>query len=297
MLAEIPTLMAQQTAGSTPLVDWWTLIAQVVNFLILVLLLRHFLYRRILDAMDRREKKIASHFEAAELKEQDAAAQAEALQRQNDEFEQQRDSMLTEARQQADEQRRELTGKAREQVQAQADRWREDLQRGKEAFVREMRDIAGRQVCAIARRALADLADAELERAMVGVLIRRLVELSAEHRRELTDAMANDGEDLVIVTAWELPESDRAIAVQAVRKHLAGDAEIRFETAPELTCGIELRAGGRKVSWTIESYIEGIREQLAETVDRTVAAESQRAEAEKTAADAEDGAEQESSNG
>lgn len=298
MLAEIATLLGQQAGGaeSTSLVDWWTLSAQVVNFLILVMLLRYFLYGRVVRAMDQREKKIASHFESAERKEQDAAAQTEALQREKDELEQQRESMLGEARQQADERRRELTRKAREEVRAQAGRWREDLERGKEAFLQEMRDSAGRQVCAIARQALADLADAELERAMVGVLIRRLEELSADGRRELTDAMANDGQGLVIATAWELPEADRDRAAQAVKKCLAGDAEIRFETAPELTCGIELRAGGRQVRWTIEGYIEGIRQQLAEAVDRTVAAGSQRAEAEKEAADAEAQADQESSN-
>lgn len=275
-------------AEGTPLIDWWTLFFQAVNFLILVLLLRHFLYGRIVRAMDQREKKIASHFEAAEQKAQDAAARAEALQREKDELEGQRESLLSEARRQADEQRQELTRQAREEVQAQADRWREDLQRGKEAFLREMHETAGRQVCAVARRALAELADAELERAMVGVLLRRLEELSPEGRRELTDAMAAEGKGLVVATAWELPEADRDLAAQAVKRHLAGEAEIRFEADPELTCGIELRGGGRQVSWTVESYVDGIRQQLAEAVDRTVAAESQRAEPEEKAPEAQE---------
>ena len=40
-------------------VDVFTLIAQIVNFLILVYLLKRFLYRPVLDAMDRREADIA----------------------------------------------------------------------------------------------------------------------------------------------------------------------------------------------------------------------------------------------
>ncbi len=283
-------------AEGTSLVHWPTLLAQVVNFLILVLLLRHFLYRRIVRAMDQREKKIASHFEAAEEKAQEAAARAEALQREKDDLEGQRESLLAEARRHADEQRQELTREAREEVQVQADRWREDLQRGKEAFLREMHETAGRQVCAVARRALAELADAELERAMVGVLLRRLEELSPEGRRELTDAMADEGKGLVVATAWELPEADRDLAAQAVKKHLAVEAEVGFETDPELTCGIELRGGGRRVSWTVESYVDGIRQQLAEAVDRTVAAESQRAESEEKAADAQEPPRQEPPN-
>ena len=41
------------------LIDWFTVVAQVVNFLILVWLLKRFLYKPILDAIDAREKRIA----------------------------------------------------------------------------------------------------------------------------------------------------------------------------------------------------------------------------------------------
>ncbi len=290
MLPEIPAFLAQQPGGveSTSLIDWWTLSAQVFNFLLLVVLLRVFLYGRVVRAMDQREKKIASHFEAAQQKEQDAEARVQALQREKDELEQKRQSMLSEARQQADEHRRELTRKAREEVQAQANRWYEDLERGKEAFLQEMRDSAGKGVCAIARKALADLADTELERAMVTVLIRRLEELSDDARRELTEAMADDERGLVVATAWDLPEPERDRVAQATRKYFSDDAEISFETAPELTCGIELRAGGREISWTIDGYVERMREQLGEMVDRTVAAESRRTEADKESTDLDD---------
>ena len=298
MLAEIPAMLAQQGGGaeSTSLIDWVTLIAQMANFLLLVILLRIFLYGPVVRAMDQRAKKIASHFEAADQKERDAADRADALQREKDELEQNREAMLAEARQQADARRLELTQKARQDVQVQGDRWREDLQRGKDAFLQEIRDTAAREVCAIARQALAELADAQLERSMVTVLVRRLEELPPDGRRELTDAVAGDEQGLVIATAWDLPEPDRDTAADAVRKYLTADAEIRFETAKELTCGIELRAGGRAISWTVESYIEGIREQLSQAVDRTVAAESQRADAEKAAAEEQEHAEQESSN-
>jgi len=297
MLLEIPALLAQQPsgAGSTSLIDWWTLIAQVFNFLLLVVLLRVFLYGRVVRAMDQREKKIASHFEAAQQKEQEADDRAQSLQREKDELEQKCQSMLAEARRQADEHRQELTRKAREEVQAQANRWREGLERSKDTFLQEMRDSAGKGVCAIARKALADLADVEIERAMVGVLIRRLAELSDDARRELTDAIADGGQGLVVATAWELPEPERDRASQAARKYFGDDAEVSFDTAPELTCGIKLRAGGREISWTIEGYMERMREQLAKTVDRTVAAESVRAEAEGETTGPAEQTEQESS--
>ena len=51
------------------LIDWFTVVAQVINFLILMGLLKYFLYNRILGAMDEREQHLASLRLQAEAKE------------------------------------------------------------------------------------------------------------------------------------------------------------------------------------------------------------------------------------
>lgn len=57
------------------LFDWFTVGAQVLNFLVLVWLMKRFLYKPVLDAIDAREKRIAQSLADAALK--DAAAQKE----------------------------------------------------------------------------------------------------------------------------------------------------------------------------------------------------------------------------
>lgn len=260
--------------------DWWTFIAQVFNFLILVVLLRIFLYKPVLRAMDQRRDKIASHFEAAEQKEKEAEEKSAALDGEKRKFDGERGSLLKAAKEEAGKQREELTEKARREVAELAGRWRKDLEREKSSFLEDMQRRAGDQVCAVARKVLADLADAELERRMAGVLIQRLVDLSDEDRGEFTQALAELGGDLVVATAWELPKEDQDRLTKAVHEQIAKDVEVAFETAPELACGIELRGAGREISWTIASYVEGIRDSLAEAVDEKVGLEAARAEAE-----------------
>ncbi len=48
------------------LINWFTVLAQIVNFLILVYLLKRFLYGPIIRAMQEREKKIARRLQDAE---------------------------------------------------------------------------------------------------------------------------------------------------------------------------------------------------------------------------------------
>jgi F-type H+-transporting ATPase subunit c len=50
------------------LIDWFTVGAQLLNFLILAWLLKRFLYRPILDALDAREQRIAAELADADAK-------------------------------------------------------------------------------------------------------------------------------------------------------------------------------------------------------------------------------------
>ena len=49
-------------------IDWLTVVAQIVNFLVLVYLLKRFLYGPILQAMDDRQAGIAARLQEADAK-------------------------------------------------------------------------------------------------------------------------------------------------------------------------------------------------------------------------------------
>jgi F-type H+-transporting ATPase subunit b len=248
--------------------DWaWTWIFQIINFLILVYLLKRFLYGPILRAIDRREKKIAAHFEAAQEKEQEAARKNEEVDAAKRELDERRESILAEAKAEAERTRDELTSKARAEVDEQLERWRADLERERDAFLDEIERHAGEQVCAVAKQALADLADAELERMMADVLVGRLDEMTDDDRDAFARVVRESGEPVTVATAWELPEDDRGKLAAAVADKLVKDVEVRFETAPEIACGIELRAAGREISWTVGGYVTAVRDALAAMID------------------------------
>ncbi len=280
LIAQATQAATQPAAGAAPITSawWWTALVQGVNFIVLVLLLWRFLFRRVIQAMDRREKKIASHFESAEQSDREAKEKLAAVETERVELQTNRDAMLKSAADDAAKQRLKLEAEGREIVEREAAQWHEDLQREKQAFLQQMQTMAGEQVCEIARRALADLADAELESRIVDVLIKRLPDVPQKDR----DALKKATPPLKIATAFELAESDREKIAKAVGEHIRSDAEVEFETAPELTCGIELRGGGHEIGWTVEGYIRGIHESLAAAIDEKTRAAAPRAKPEKT---------------
>src|SRR3990172_6125549 len=100
------------------LIDWFTVGAQVLNFLVLVWLMRRFLYRPILNAIDAREKRIAKELADAAAKQAEARDEREEFQSKNEEFDRQRAALLAKATDEANTERQRLLDEARKAADA-----------------------------------------------------------------------------------------------------------------------------------------------------------------------------------
>ncbi len=96
------------------LIDWFTVGAQMLNFLILVWLMKRFLYKPILNAIDAREKLIAAELADAEAKKAEAQKERDEFQHKNEEFDQQRAALLKKATDEAKAERQRLLDEARQ---------------------------------------------------------------------------------------------------------------------------------------------------------------------------------------
>ena len=68
------------------LVDWFTVGAQLLNFILLVWLMKRFLYQPVLDAIAAREQKIAAQLADAAATKTEAHQQQEEFQAKNQQF-------------------------------------------------------------------------------------------------------------------------------------------------------------------------------------------------------------------
>ena len=75
-------------------IDWVTVIAQIINFLVLVFLLKRFLYVPIINAMDRRQQAIATSLEEAQQKSNVAESEALRYRQLQDNLEKDKNSLL-----------------------------------------------------------------------------------------------------------------------------------------------------------------------------------------------------------
>jgi F-type H+-transporting ATPase subunit b len=256
------------------LIDWFTVIAQVVNFLVLVLLLRLLLYKPITRAMQKRQEKIAERLEEGERKQEEAEAEAGRYREERRDLEESRASLLEEAKEEAAERRRRLLSEVREEVEAARERWRSSLEQQRGSFLDDLRERTATEVCEIARRALADLADADLESQMVKRFVERLKEMEADELERLATAVEESNQIITLRSRFELGEDLRDLIAESLEEHVGWETDLRFETAEDLVGGIELRIDGLKVAWNLDEYletlVESVRQELAEESRETM---------------------------
>lgn len=244
------------------LIDWFTVLAQIVNFLVLVMLMKRFLYSRVIRAMDEREAAIAGRIAEAGQKILDADRQLCELRALKAEQEQQQDKLLRVAQQEAAEERLRLVAKARESAQRLESKWRDELELERQAVLEDVRLRAAGEILAVVRRALADLACSEVQQSAVRVFLEKLQTLDAAALRELTRS------EVRVLTPLELPEEARQRLRELLESRAGGPVALRFDPAPDLAWGIELRGNGRRFSWTSVSYVEALEDNLKEALAR-----------------------------
>lgn len=240
------------------LIDWFTTGAQAVNFLILVWLLKHFLYKPILNAVDAREKKIAAELADAAAKTAEAQKDRDEFQHKNEAFDLQRAELFAKATDEAKTERRRLLDEAQKAADAWSAKRKEALQAEAHNMYQAFGHRAQQEVFAIARKALSDLAAASLEERLTAVFTRRLREMDGHAKAEFGQSLKSATEPAVVRTAFELPAEQRAVIQNALNVTFSADIHIRFEVSPDLISGIELASDGQKVSWNIAGYLAGL---------------------------------------
>ena len=246
------------------LIDWFTVGAQVLNFAILVWLMKRFLYKPIIYAIDVREKRIAKELADADAKKADAQKERDEFQHKNEEFNQQRASLLSKATDEAQAERQRLLDEARKAAVALSLKRQETLRNDAHNLNQAISRRTQQEVFAIARKTLTDLATTSLEERMGEVFTRRLREMDGKVKEGLADAFKTASDPAIVRSAFDLPAEQRTAIQNALNEIFSAEIHVRFETVPDVISGIELTTNGQKVAWSIADYLASMEKSVDE---------------------------------
>jgi F-type H+-transporting ATPase subunit b len=239
-------------------IDWFVLFCQIFNFLLLMYLLKRFLYGRIIKAMDDREAKISARFAEAEELKIEANEAAELYDKRNQLLNEKKEQMLNEATMAADAKRKELMEKVRVEVDQVKTRWQDMLLREKDAFFYDLRQRAAKQLYATARKALRDLADTDLEERIVDEFLRRIKTLDEGKSTQIRKAISGVGNKVTIQSAFGISVSRQTQIEETLKKQITNGFTVRYLQ----------QVNGHKIAWSLNEYLETLVENLTETLQK-----------------------------
>lgn len=247
-------------------ISWFTVIAQVINFLILVWLLKRFLYKPILNAIDEREKKIASQIKDADDKNAAAQKEQDDFKNKNEHFDQQKKALMDKAVADANTQKQQLTDAAKTEADSLRTKMEKATKEKQASDNNEMAEKIQQQVFAITRKALTDIASISLEEQSANTFVQHLKELKDEEKKQFIDAFKSNSNAILVRSAFDLPAKQQGEIHDAVNVLLSADTHLQFKTTPDIISGIELSTNGYKLSWSFAEYLNSLEKSIAETM-------------------------------
>lgn len=243
------------------LIDWFTVAVQIVNFLILVALLKRFLYGPIIRVMDSRQQAIAASLSEAARARQEAEVQLAVLAEEKEALARSREALMRQAASEVESWREATLLRLREDIGESRRRWQRQLTDEQDAFFENLKIRIGEQVARVAGKVLADLADERLEARLVAVFLARMGTdhgCGAGHRPEANELLVATGHALNPDTREDLRE-------ELIARYGAGKT-IVFKEEPGLGFGIRLTAGDQAWEWNLARYMEGLEQDIRQAL-------------------------------
>jgi F-type H+-transporting ATPase subunit b len=246
------------------LIDWFTVVAQAINFLVLIWLLKHFLYAPILSAMDRREKSVAERLKEADRKMAEAEAEDKKYREKVLKFEQAKEERTKLAEEEMEKLRKDLLAEARTNAEQSRIAWQDALAREQKDFMNQLKGLVSSEIIRILRMALKDLTDEDLSKALVRVFTRRLDTLNDEDRARCAK-MAQE-EEIRVESSFELEDSLKRGLTRVLRSVCGDGAKIRYETDADMALDILIHIGGLRLSWGTEEYLDALERNVSDVI-------------------------------
>lgn len=243
--------------------DPFTLLAQLVNFALLLVLLRAFLYRPVLATMRRREELATTALAEAKRLHAEAERQRAVLAAERAAEERERTARLATLDDEVENLRQERLAAVEREAAAARSARAETLEHEVERALARLRRELGRLVLDEVGETVAWLSGADADRLAVARFLDRLRQLPDDEREELREAAREHGARLV--TAHDLDGDAREEARRAVAAAL-GVERVELASDPRLLMGAVLEAGGRRLDGSAAARMRALDERFAQAL-------------------------------
>lgn len=222
---------------------WSTFVLEIVNFLVLVWVLKRFFYAPVRRVIDQRRAAIEESIAQAEQKRAEAEGLEEQYQSRIAEWEQEKKRARDGLQNEMAAERERMLAELNAALDKEKKRHRILDERRREEFRRHAEEQALSQGARFAARLLSDTAGRDVQDRLFDMLMKELPHLSEENRAALAGADGGDRGAIKVISAFPLTDDQRRALEGALRDLGGAGAACEYRQDGDLIAGFRISAG------------------------------------------------------
>ena len=243
--------------------DFWTFTFQIINFTVLLFILRRVLFRPIREIMEKRRAQVAQVVEDADRAKREAEALKDTRTRELAELRASSTRMMDEAKGEAETERKRIVAGAEADSRKVIEKDRALFESEKKRAAEALKEMAVETVSAYARTIMKDASDQELH----GALTRRFMDEAARISQDIQKAAPKtETPSLELASAFPVDDSLKAEMKKKFEELLSRGVELRLTVDPALIAGVVLRANDLVFDMSLAGQIGALKMRLREKV-------------------------------
>jgi len=240
--------------------NWTTFLLEIINFLVLVWILKRFLYQPVLDVIEKRRHAIESGISEAKRLQSEAESLKDQYSGRLGEWEAERRSLRDAMSHEIDDERARRLAALESELSRAKEKARvaDERQRLKEK--RSTEQLALEQGAAFASRLLEQTSGPDLEKRFVSLLIEGLSGLSARASTGLREQWGAAPEAIEVESAYALDEPQRARLIAALKDLTGLSVPVHFAEDESLLAGLRITIGAFVLAANVRDELKGFAE-------------------------------------
>lgn len=222
--------------------DWTTFILEIINFLVLVWILKHFLYRPVLKVIARRRTQIEESLSEARDIRQQALVFKEQFEGRLADWKTERETAYAKLMEEVAAERQRLMAEVAKAMDEERAKRKAIEERQQQEWLRAAAEQGVAQGQAFAARLLERLAGPELEAGLFGLLLQGLSQLPEQQRKDLAAAADREAK-LDVLSAYPLGAEQRGELAAAMQALLSRELPAEFGEQSDLVAGFLITVG------------------------------------------------------
>ncbi len=219
--------------------NWSTFILEIINFLVLIWILKHFLYKPVLGVIARRRTAIEKELDEAKVLHKDADGLRKHYENRLTEWDKEKQLAHQALDNELEKEHAQRLQMLQIEIEAEKEKARVSMARQRANERRRMEETALEQGARFVSSLLSELSSPELEQHLIDLFIKEIAGLSSQRLGELR-AAAEKADAVVIYSAYPLSEDTRGKIEKVLNKQLKLNMPCRYEEDKGLLAGLRI---------------------------------------------------------